>query len=110
MDSKCFRPQTFETDVNAHDSANKWRHWKKQLENYIWRLDQATAQDELDKLVSLLDTSVYSYISECQTFDSALARLDGAFVKLVNKVFARYRLNTCRQNVVESLEDFLERL
>ena len=40
----------------------------------------------------------------------ALARLDGAFVKPVNEVFARYRLNTCRQNVGESLEDFLERL
>ena len=58
----------------------------------------------------MLDTSVYSYISEYQTFDSALARLNGAFVKPVNEVFARYRLNTCRQNVGESLEDFLERL
>ena len=64
----------------------------------------------MDILVSLLDTSVYSYISECQTFDLALARLDGAFVKPVNKVFARYRLNICRQNVGESLEYFLERL
>ena len=58
---------------------------RKQLENYTWRLDQATAQDKLDILVSLLDTSVYSYISECQTFDSTLARLDGAFVKLMTK-------------------------
>ena len=99
MESKCFRPQTFETDVSARNSANKWRHWKKQLENYIRRLDQATAHDKLDILVSLSDTSVYSYISECQTFDLALARLDGAFVKSVNEVFARFCLNTCRQYV-----------
>ena len=31
-------------------------------------------------------------------------------MKPVNEIFARHRLNTCKQNPKESVEDFLERL
>ena len=110
MNSKCLRPQIFETDVNAPDSAKKWKHWKKTFENYVFRIEGATARDKLDILVSLLDTSVYSYVSECEAYDDAVARLENAYVKPVNEIFARHWLNTCKQNPDESLEDFLERL
>ena len=110
MNSKCLRPQIFETDVNAPDSAKKWKHWKKTFENYISRIEGATARDKLDILVSLLDTSVYSYVSECDAYDDAVVRLENTYVKPVNEIFARHRLNTCKQNPDESLEDFLERL
>jgi len=36
--------------------------------------------------------------------------LDNAFLKPVNEVFARHRLNICQQKVGESLEEFLQRL
>ena len=109
MNSKCLRPQIFETDVNAPDSAKKWKQWKKTFEDYVSRIEGATARDKLDILVSLLDTSVYSYVSECDAYDDAVARLENAYVKPVNEIFARHRLNTCKQNPDESLEDFLER-
>ena len=60
--------------------------------------------------MNLLDTSVYSYVSECGTFDWAVARLDSSYVKPVNEVFARHRVNTCQQTQGESLDDFLQRL
>ena len=80
------------------------------FDNYVARINEVTDQDKLDILISLLDTSVYGYISECETFDTAMARLNSAYIKLVNEVYARHRLNTCQQNPRESLEDFLERL
>ena len=60
--------------------------------------------------MNLLDTSVYSYVSECGTFDEAVARLDSSYVKPVNEVFTCHRLNTCQQTQGESVEDFLQRL
>ena len=32
-------------------------------------------------------------------------RLNQSYIKPINEVFARHRLNTCQQNSVESLED-----
>ena len=73
------------------------------------RIEKATAHDKLDILVRLLDTSIYAYVRECDAYDDAAARLENAYVKPINKIFARRRLNTCEQNSDESL-DFLERL
>ena len=70
MDSKCLRPQVFDPGVNASNSARKWKHWKKMFDNYVARINKVTDQDKLDILISLLDTSVYGYISECETFDT----------------------------------------
>ena len=99
---KCLRPQVFDTDVNAADSSEKWRHWKRTFQSYVRLIENVTDQDELDILVNLLDTSVYLYVSECGTFDEAVARLDSSYVKPVNEVFARNRLNTCQQTHGES--------
>ena len=60
--------------------------------------------------MNLVDTSVYAYISECTTYDDALRKLDDAYIKRVNEVYARYKLSTCRQIVGESLEEYLHRL
>ena len=37
------------------------------------RIEGATARDKLDILISLLDTSVYSYFSKCNAYDDAVA-------------------------------------
>ena len=111
MNSKCLRPQIFETDVNAPESAKKWKHWKKTFENYVSRIEGATARDKLDILFSLLDTFVlfslldtsvlfslldtsvlvslilyvsYLHVSECNAYDETVARFENAYVEPVN--------------------------
>jgi len=64
----------------------------------------------LDILISLLDSTVYEYIRECSTYEDAIACLDNVFVKPVNEVFARHRLNTCQQKPGERIDEFLQRL
>jgi len=80
------------------------------LENYLSRLADVTAQDKLDILISLLDSTVYEYIRECSNYDDAMSCLDNVFVKPVNEVYARQRLNTCQQKPGESIDEFLQRL
>ena len=67
-------------------------------------------RDKLDILINLVDTNVYAYISKCTTYADAVDKLNRAYVKPINEVFARHRLNTSRQDLTESLGDFLQRL
>ena len=61
-------------------------------------------------MINFIDTNVYSDITKCTTYADALNKLECTYVKLVNKMYARHRLNTSRQNKGESFEDFLQRL
>ena len=94
--NKHLRPQTFSAPADSASSANRWKHWKRILENYLSRLAEVTAQDKLDMLISLLDSTVY--------FDDAIACLDNVFIKPVNEVYARHRLNTCQQKPGETID------
>ena len=56
------------------------------LENYSRRIDNISAQDKLDVLISLLDASVYTYIRECTSYQKAFDWLENIYVKPVNEV------------------------
>ena len=103
---KYLRPQVFRVKVDSSESLKIWLHWKRTLQSYLWRIEDATDEVKLDILVSLLDSSVYMYIADCPAFEAAIARLDAVYVKPINEVFARLKLNSCRQEMGESLEYF----
>jgi len=107
---KRLRPPTCVADASALESSGKWKHWKKIFESYVRRIADVTNQDKLDILVSLLDTSVYAHISECETYTAALQLLESAFAKPVNEKYARHKLNTSKQREGESLPNFYQRL
>ena len=97
-------------DTNSPDGPRNWRHWKRFFQSYIRRIEGVTDADKLDILISLLHASVYAYIRDCETYGDAMTCLDNSFLKPVNEVFARHRLNICQKKVGESLEEFLQRL
>jgi len=74
------------------------------------RIDNISADDKLDVLISLLDASVYTYIRECASYQEAIDCLENIYVKPVNEVHARHKLNTCRQKSEEKIEEFFQRL
>ena len=76
----------------------------------VQRIESATNQDKLDILVNSIDTSAYSYISECVEFEDAMTKLNSAYVKPINEIFARYRLSSYQEEAGESLEHFLQLL
>ena len=71
-------------------------HWRRTFESYVRRLDNANDHGKLDILIDLIDTNVYAYISECTTNIDAMDKLNRAYNKPINEVFARHRLNTSR--------------
>ena len=107
---KRLRPPIFDADASNSESSSKWKHWKKMFESYVRRIADITGQDKLDMLVSLLDTSVYVHISKSQSYEEAIRLLHGAYIKPVNEIYARHRLNTSKQKGGESLQDFYQRL
>ena len=107
---KCLRTQIFNTDANSEEGPRKWLRGKRTFEGFIRRIDGATDRDKLYLLINFIDTNVYLYITECTTYADALNKLECAYVKTVNEIYTRHRLNTSRQNEYESLEDFLQRL
>ena len=108
--NKSLRPQVFGADASSQEGSRKWLHWRRTFESYVRRLDNANDRDKLDILINLVDSNVYAYISECTTYADAVDKLNRAYVKPINEVFARHRLNTSRQDLTESLGDFLQRL
>jgi len=98
---KCLRPQVFSAEADTADGARRWQYWKRMLENYLRRIDNISAQDKLDVLISLLDASVYTYIRERASYQEAIDCLENIYVKPVNEVYARHKLNTCRQKSEE---------
>jgi len=63
-----------------------------------------------DVLISLLDASVYTYIRERASYQQAIDCLENIYFKPVNEVYARHKLNTCRQKSEEKIEEFFRRL
>ena len=98
---KYLRPQVFGVKVDSSESSKIWLHWKRALLSYLRRIEDVADEVKLDILVSLLDTSACMYIADCPTFEAAIP---------INEVFARHKLNTCRQEMGESLEEYFQRL
>ncbi|XP_064080666.1 uncharacterized protein LOC135197536 [Macrobrachium nipponense] len=90
-------------------AAKEWKHWHQTFTNFIEESGDA-APDKLRALVNCVSPSVYELIEDCSTFESAIAKLESAYVKLPNEVFARHVFATRRQQSGESLDEFLREL
>jgi len=49
----------FSAEADTADGARRWQHWKRTLEKYLRRIDNISAEDKLDVLISLLDASKF---------------------------------------------------
>jgi len=93
------RRPLLDADANSPDGPRNWQHWKRCFQSYIQRIKGVTDADKLDILISLLHASVYAYIRDCETYGDPMTCLDNVFLKPVNEVFTRHRLNICQQKV-----------
>ena len=100
----------FGADVNFLGSANIWQHWKRTFQSYLRRIARATFENKLDILIISLQAIYQFYVSERRTFDEDFILLGSPYVKRVDEVFARRRLNTSPQKSEKSLEEFFYRL
>ena len=105
---RSLRPERFDANPDASDAKRKWQHWYKTFSNYVENIEGITDENKLKVLINHLDSAVFEYISDIETYDAALTTLRNVYVKPTNEVFARYRLATCKQRLGQSLEEFMQ--
>lgn len=66
--------------------------------------------DKLRILVNFVSPTIYEYISECGTYESAISTLKEIYIKPTNEVFARHLLTIRKQQSGETLDEFLQAL
>ena len=113
MDSKFIKPSLFGADPNAGQASEEWKHWYRTFTNFLESFPAVSAiteQEKLSCLVAHIDKDVYSYISECASYNDAMSTLEGLYVKPCNFIFDRHLLMTCKQQTGQSLDDFLQKL
>ena len=102
------RPERFDTDPQSQNAEVEWLHWKRTLDSFLESVAEHSP-NKLNTLINYVSPRIYTYISECTTFDNAVTTLTGLFVKKRNKVYSRHKLLTHKQNG-QNLEDFVQEL
>ena len=118
MEHKHLRPDKLDVDPSSANASRKWKQWKHLFNNFLNKLiaagskkqDPLSDQDKLDILCNHVEFVAFEYISEAVTYQEAIDLLEHAYVKKVNKRFARYLLLNTKQKSGESLEEFLHGL
>jgi len=107
---KCLRPERFVAEANAPYSRKKWKYWKYTFTKYFAKLPNITDSDKLDILCNFVDESVFAHISESGSYENAMEILQQVYAKTPNETFARHLLHSCKQQVDEFVDEYLQRL
>ncbi|XP_069957120.1 uncharacterized protein [Cherax quadricarinatus] len=99
---RLLKPERLDCDPSLSTAAQEWKHWFKTFENFLGALPK----EDLDKLSLLINFA----ISECNTYEDAIKTLKSQYIKPTNEIFAHYLLATRRQQIDESLEEYLQAL
>ena len=103
------KPARLDLDVNSPTAAKEWKHWHRTFTNFIDECGD-NAPDKYRTLVNFVSHSVYEYIEDCTSYETALEALKRVFIKTPNEIFARHLLATRRQKSGETLTEFLQDL
>ena len=103
------RPERFDTSPDSPDAAKSWKHWLRTFNSFLTSVADRDP-NKLDLLINYLSPTVYDYVADCATYDSAIETLKNLYVKPANEVFARYLLSTAKQEPGQPLDQFLQKL
>ena len=104
-------PDKLTVDPHADNSEKEFKYWLKLFGNFVKQYETAeTTLDKLPYLIKYVSSTVYEYISDCDTYEEAIAILEKLYIKQKNEIFSRHQLATRRQNPQESLDEFLQDL
>ena len=108
-----FKSDLRNLDTPDSDFADKWRHRRKMLEEFLSALLLSsnmtlTGAKKFTLLLHNVSTPIYWNLSECENYETAVEILEAMFVKKNNTIFARHLLATRHQQPEESLEKYLQ--
>jgi hypothetical protein len=105
---KFSRPEGLQCESDSATAEKDYRHWLKTFMNFTSSITEDS--DKLTILTNFVSPTIFELISECTSFDSSIAVLNGTFLKPKNEVFARYLLATRRPQMNESLNQYIQSL
>ena len=109
---KVLRPERFDVIPSAEDAAEGWLHWLMTFENFVAAIRSAPNEEvnKLHVLINYVTSHVYQLFCEAETYDEAIALLKTLYIKIPNEIFARPKLATRKQQISETLDQYLQEL
>ena len=104
------RPERLEVIPSAPEAARTFKHWLFVFSRYKSTITAGTDDTYIGILANSISSENFEIISECITYDTALAALKDAFIKPVNAVVARHKLSTRKQLPNESVDEYVRSL
>ena len=111
---KYLKPERLELDPSKSEAADTWKHWKMTFNIFLkavcetQQLTSMTHTLKLKLLIKLLSPAIFQHISDIHDYSSAMNVLEEIFVKPKNSVFCRHLLATRRQQMDESVDQYLQ--
>ena len=106
---KALRPERFDVDPSSPTAGKQWNHWFFTFQNYLMSLN-APEEEKFQLLANHVSFDVFELIAECGIYEKAVDLLESVYNKPKNVVYARHLLCTCRQEVGQTLDQYLQRL
>ena len=108
---KFLQPEKLAIDPSSSSAEDDWKFWFKTFSNFINALPGVeNTLNKLDVLTAHLTAPLYKLIQEETTYERAIETLQKIFVKPRNEIYTRHLLVTARQNIGESIGEFVLRI
>ncbi|XP_072401662.1 uncharacterized protein [Diabrotica undecimpunctata] len=118
------RPERFDKDPSLKSTAKEWDHWKRTFMNFLAAhivtpgvsADVAAVppldinDTKLQLLINHISPRVYTYISDCNTYNESIQTIDKIYIKPNNTIHARHILTSRRQQTDESIDSYMHSL
>ena len=98
------KPVRLRIDPNTTDADKTYKHWFRTFSNFLELLSTSkTASsrqsstgtiNKFNLSINYIETNVYEFISECETYDEVTEKLKTIYVKPKNVMLARHILST----------------
>ena len=84
---KIARPTKFDIAPNAPSSSKHWKLWLRNFKYFLTQIEEH-APDKLEVLFLHIGTNVVDVIQDCTTYEDAMKKLDAAYLKPPNEIYA----------------------
>ena len=101
------KPSRFDVEPSSPQAAQEWQHWFTTLKNFLTAMKVTDDEDKYRLLINFISPTVFTYISDHQTYPVAIKALEQIYDKPKNVMYSRHLLLTSKQNTNQSLDEFL---
>ena len=104
------KPVRFDVDPSSTNARLDWKHWFATFENFQKASKITQDADKYSLLINYINPTVYSFVSDHTTYESAIAALKEIYDKPKNILYARHLLRSTKQQSHQSLDDYIRTL